>query len=151
MQIVSNVALISINETLLIQLISFLIFLFIIDRIMIRPLRETMDERESYIHQMKTEISDAEEKYAQAIRDIKKQEAAARIEATELSREHETAGSHEAGKIIESARTEIFEMKKAATLQVDHQLAEARIRIKAESEILATAIIENVLERRITS
>ena len=34
MQIVSNVALISINETLVVQLISFLIFLFVINRIM---------------------------------------------------------------------------------------------------------------------
>jgi len=45
MQIVSNVALISINETMVVQLISFLIFLFVINRVMFRPLRESMHER----------------------------------------------------------------------------------------------------------
>ena len=43
MQIISNIALISINETLVVQLISFLIFLFIINRIMFRPLRTGHD------------------------------------------------------------------------------------------------------------
>ena len=53
MQIVSNVALISINETFLVQLISFLIFLFIINRVMIRPLRGVMREREEYVEKLK--------------------------------------------------------------------------------------------------
>ena len=39
MQIVSVEALLSINETLIFQLLSFLIFLFIIKRMMFRPLR----------------------------------------------------------------------------------------------------------------
>ena len=47
MQIISNIALISINETLIVQLISFLIFLFVINRIMFRPLRKTVGPRPS--------------------------------------------------------------------------------------------------------
>ena len=34
MEIVSNIALISINETLVVQLVSFLLFVFIINRVM---------------------------------------------------------------------------------------------------------------------
>ena len=45
MQIITNIALISINETLIVQLLSFLIFLFIINRVMIRPLRGVMSDR----------------------------------------------------------------------------------------------------------
>ena len=37
MEIVSKIALITINETLVIQLVSFLIFLFVINRMMFRP------------------------------------------------------------------------------------------------------------------
>ena len=49
MHIVSNIALISINETLIIQLVSFLIFLFLINRIMFRPLSHVMVERENHL------------------------------------------------------------------------------------------------------
>ena len=58
MHIISNIALITINETLFVQLISFLIFLFIINRIMFRPLQNTMSERESYIDQTNRDIAD---------------------------------------------------------------------------------------------
>ncbi|OQY06422.1 MAG: hypothetical protein B6I22_05580 [Desulfobacteraceae bacterium 4572_123] len=60
MQIISNIALISINETLFIQLISFLIFLFIINRIMFRPLRRIIIERENHIEKINLDIIDAE-------------------------------------------------------------------------------------------
>lgn len=59
MQIISNIALISINETLVVQLISFLIFLFIINRIMFRPLRQVMIERENHMEKINLDIVDA--------------------------------------------------------------------------------------------
>ena len=63
MQIISNVALISINETLIIQVISFLIFLFIINRIMFRPLRNVMNDRKSHISKIQQDIVNAQSEY----------------------------------------------------------------------------------------
>ena len=52
MQIISNVALISINETVVVQLLSFLLFLYIMNRIMFRPLRNVMAQREDHLKQI---------------------------------------------------------------------------------------------------
>jgi len=52
MEIISNIALISINETVVVQMLSFLVFMFILNRIMIRPLRSSANDREIYIEKL---------------------------------------------------------------------------------------------------
>ena len=151
MQIVTNVALISINETLVVQLISFLIFLFIINRIMFRPLQSTMADRERYISEMKSDIDGAERSYENALTEIKEQESAVKTAAFKLSRELEDAGTLEAGKIFESARAEINELKNKTEADIAVQVAEAGKSIQAESEMLAVNIMESVLDRRLSS
>ena len=59
MEIINTIALISINETLIVQLLSFLVFLFLINRVMIRPLRSVIDEREDFVTRVRKEIEDA--------------------------------------------------------------------------------------------
>ena len=49
MQIVTTISLISINETTIVQIVSFLILVFILNRVMIRPLWKTIAERNQYI------------------------------------------------------------------------------------------------------
>ena len=81
MEIVPNVALISINETLVFQVISFLIFLFIINRVMFRPLRNVMAERDRHIENLKKDTQDAQKKFESITDRISEQESAARKEA----------------------------------------------------------------------
>ena len=149
MQIVSNVALISINETLVVQLISFLIFLFVINRIMFRPLRNTMAERQFYLEEMAASIDDAEKNYEKTLVEIQGEESAVKSAAFKLGQEHEAAGVEEAHRIVEAARAEIAMLRKQTEVQVAAQVAEARETLQAESEALATAIMERVLERRL--
>ena len=63
MEIVSNIALISINATMFHQLIAFLVFLFIINRIMFRPLRSVMGERESFMEKIRLDTVDATKEF----------------------------------------------------------------------------------------
>ena len=74
MQIVSNIALITINETLIVQLVSFLLFLFIINRIMFRPLRKVMTERSTYIETLQREIADQQNELKKISKKIKDSE-----------------------------------------------------------------------------
>lgn len=151
MQIVSNVALISINETFLVQLISFLIFLFIINRVMFRPLRKTMNERDTYMAEMEVEIEAAHKGYDDALGNLKAQEAEVRGTALKTSKERESDGTREAEKLFDEARKEIAELKKSAEEEMAAKIEEARSTIAAESEALAVAIMEKILDRRLTS
>ena len=147
MQIISNVALISINETLIIQVISFLIFLFIINRIMFRPLRKVMNERETHVENVQKDIVKAENQFEDLAAQIEEQENAVRNEAFKQREQLEAAGSQQAAEIIASTREEISALRAEAQKEVDSQISAARKHVQKESEDLAKHIIEAVLYR----
>jgi F-type H+-transporting ATPase subunit b len=151
MHIVNNVALITINETLLLQVISFLIFLFLINRVMFRPLRKGMDEREAHIEKIRENISAAQNKYDGLCAQIRKQEKAAKNEAFDQREKLVESASSQAAEILLSAHNEISALKKQAQTEIDVQIAAAREHIPKESEDLATKIIENVLHRSLNA
>ena len=148
MQIVSNIALLSINETLIVQLISFLIFLFVINRVMIRPLRDTMDDRIKHVEDMKQGIVDAETKYDELLEQIRQRTSALRQEAFAVNEKLEEAGKQKALELIAATREEIAQLKKQATGEIDLQIQEAKQYIHNESETLSVTIMEKVLNRR---
>ena len=150
MEIVSNIALIGINETLIFQVFSFLIFLFIINRIMFRPLRNVIDERESHIRSMQKDITAAEDQYTSLTQQIGEQESALRKEAFEIYENLEKAGNHQATEIFAATKEEIADLTKNAEKEIDAHILEARKQMQTESEALALNIMEKVLGRRLT-
>ena len=151
MQIVSNVALISINETLVVQLISFLIFLFVINRIMFRPLRRTIQEREHYVEGIRMDIQAAEEKLEKTMQEAREEDIAVRKAGLQMIKEMEKQGSEEAGRIITMAREEIAGMGSKAKQEIDARIADARKTIVAEADKLSLSVMEKVLDRRLVS
>jgi F-type H+-transporting ATPase subunit b len=151
MHIISNVALIGINETLILQVISFLIFLFIINRIMFRPLRRVMNERDTYIENIQKDIVAAESRFEDLTNQIQAQEKAVRNEAFEQRDSLEAAGSQQAAEILASTRKEVTALKEKAQKEVDAQISAARKHVLKESEDLAKTVIEAVLYRSLKS
>ena len=151
MQIVSVEALLSINETLIVQLLSFLIFLFIIKRVMFRPLRGMIKERGQHVHKIKDDISEAKNEYQKLLDRVKAQESAVKTEAFAIRDKLEKAGNAEAAAIIESTQVEIVDLKKKVGRQLDDQISDAKTYIKKESEVVAAAIMEKILDRRLRS
>ena len=150
MQIVSKIALLTINETLIVQMLSFLIFLFIINRIMFRPLRRIMTKREDYLEKINNEIVDAKDELERMAQRVEDQESAIKLEAYELKDKLEESGNQEAAGIIASAREEIAALKQTAAGQIDRQISDARDHLKSESEALMMDIMEKMLDRRLT-
>ena len=151
MQIISNVALISINETLIVQVISFLIFLFIINRIMFRPLRRVMEERKSHIDHLQQDIVNAQSELETLTDQIEEQEINVRNEAFKQKAQLEASGMQQAADIMDSTRKEINVSKASAKKAVDDQISAARQHVQKEAEALANKIIAKVLFRSPTS
>ena len=147
MEIITTIALITINETLVVQAISFLIFLFILNRIMIAPLRAAIDDRNQYMEQARMDIIAAEQKVTELTDEISNQENAAKKEAFDLSRELEKAGDEAATDIISKTRQTIAVEKEKASREIDAQIIAARKSIQAEAEILSVRVMEKILSR----
>jgi len=147
MQIISTIALISINETLIVQLLSFLIFLYIINRVMIRPLRVVMSDREQHILDIKGGIAEAQKDLAEKTRQNREKEDRIRADALKFELAMEAAGQEEAMAVVTQAEAEIARMRKAAEDEIEVQLTEARKKVQKNSDSLAQHIMEKVLER----
>ncbi len=150
MQIISNIALISINETLVVQLISFLIFLFIINRIMIRPLRATMEERDSYTQMVREDILDSKREFEEILDESHQEEKEIRQAALQIVADMENLGNHEAQDIMGAAREEIAAMRKQTQNEIERLLAEAMTSVQKEAEALSVSIMEKILERKVS-
>jgi F-type H+-transporting ATPase subunit b len=149
MEIISNIALISINETLIAQLVSFLIFLYIINRLMFKPLLSVVNERNEHIEKMYREIAGAEQELDNVKRMLSENEAAVKEEAFSIKAKLESAGDMKSTEIYREAKNQIEAMRDSARADVKAQLDEAKKSIQKESEILVYQIMEKVLERRL--
>lgn len=148
MEIVQNIALISINATLVVQLISFLLFVAVFNRVMVRPMRQVMNERESFTQQMTEEVASAGQAYVQIAQQIKTQEADARKVASQMREEIESEGKQSADTVFDQTRKEINQIKEDARQETEAKIADARRKIQSEAEILADQMIFSLLDRR---
>jgi F-type H+-transporting ATPase subunit b len=151
MEIISNIALITINATLFHQLVAFLIFLFIINRIMFRPLRSVMAEREGMIEKIKLDTMDAGETIERLKNELKERESEVRIEALKVQHELEEKGKQESAEILKSTLQEIELLKDKNEATINAQIMEAKKDLQKESEALALNIMEKLLDRRLAS
>ena len=147
MEIINTNALISINETLIVQVIAFLVFLFVINRIMFRPLRNAMHERENYIQNLQNDIAAAEDEYTLLTEQINEQGDALRKEALQINAKLENTANQQSDEIVSVTRKEIDDLRKKTEKEIEAQLIEARKKIQDESEALSQSIMEKVLER----
>ena len=149
MEIISNIALININETLIFQLISFFIFLFIINRVMFRPLQSVMGERDAFIENLKNDVIEAEKTMDELTLQLKERKAAAKTEALKLKKELEISGSKEAEDINLKAKDAIVNLKQSAQEDVDKKIDLAKKFIQNESKALSIQIMGKILDRRL--
>ncbi len=151
MQVVQNVALISINATMVVQLISFLIFMVLFNRVMIRPLRRIMVEREHFVKKVRSDVQAAGKAFDEMAQQIERQESEARRAAVKVREEILDAGQHSVADVLAKTRQEVVKLRTAAQQEADAAIAAARQRIKAEAELLADHMVASLLNRRSTN
>lgn len=151
MEIIREVALISINGTLIAQLLSFLILLFILNRVMIRPLRSAMEERDFHIQKIQKETLEADREYDRLMQKIQKEEAAAVRQGHRARQQIENAGKEEAESMLQKARQEIDSRMRENEAEIKMKIGEARQSVEAEAQALALRMMEKILDRRLGS
>ena len=151
MEIIATNSLISINETFIVQLVSFLIFLYVINRIMFRPLRSTLEERDEYIDRIQNEIRAGKDNLEQLTRALDQQRGQVIKAADAVVQTLEAEGDRRAGELIEETRQKISVLRQETETQVNTQLQQARQAIAGEVDAITLAVMEKVLQRRLPS
>jgi F-type H+-transporting ATPase subunit b len=149
MEVTSTIALISINATLVTQLVSFLIFLFLFNRIMFRPLRDVMEKRENWIATIKQEIEAARFEMERTVNALAKEEIRIKAEAFAAQRQLEDDGNHVAEEMFKTAQTEIDRLRAQSQTEIESQVQSVRQYLAQESQKLSITIMEKALNRRL--
>lgn len=149
MEIISANALISINETFFVQLVSFLIFIFILNKVMLKPLRSTAEQRIEHIKRVKQDIKISEKKLNQFTVDLEKEKSAAMDEAHAITDEMYAKAGEKTNAIFSEARAKVITLRDAAEKDVNEKVSAARVSLEEEAETLTTIIMEKVLDRRL--
>lgn len=151
MEIVNATALITINETFFVQLISFLVFLYILNKIMVRPLIDTIDRRKGYFSDIKTDIEKAKSDIVNLNRELDKERSQILKEADAVNRRLDAEADHSASEQIASAVSQIAQLRQETDATVKAQLKAVRAQLAEEVDALTTTIMEKVLHRRLQS
>jgi F-type H+-transporting ATPase subunit b len=149
MEIIATTALISINETFFVQLVSFLIFLYVMNRIMFRPLLSTMSQRKAFISDCQKDITSGKEDLIRLGKDLDREQAKVIKEAHKVVLSLETAGDQRASEILEGVRQQIAELRHETETRVKDQVRQIRMELAGEVEAITLTIMEKVLHRRL--
>jgi F-type H+-transporting ATPase subunit b len=139
--------LISLDKSLIVQAINFLILLFILKRLLYKPFLAKMDERTQAIQKS---LDEAQAARAQATRQQEENETrlhAAHAEAAAIRAQAMKEAAEEQKRLVEAARAESQRLVESAKAQMDADVRRAREELRREVADLATAVAEKLMRR----
>jgi len=148
MEIIKTTALITINETLWVQVIIFLAFLFLINRIMFRPVRRNLAEREPHFTALRQAIAALKSEMGALFKETEAEEKRMKTEAHRIGEELRQEGQQEANRLIDEALNAIKDHHQKAEHQIAADMAAARRQLETEASHLATSIIDHLMQTR---
>jgi len=140
---------ISINATLLVQLIHFLLLLFIMNRLMLQPLLKLIREREAYTANTKSEIKEIEVKIGQLKEQFIAKENDARTDAARRRTEMMNVGLSQAEGFLNTSRQEVSSIRQQAEKEVEAEVTKTRPFLEGQASSLVSGIMEKIIGRRI--
>jgi F-type H+-transporting ATPase subunit b len=150
MEVIQTNALISINATFVVQLVTFLIFMAIMNRVMFQPLRTAMAQRKFRMRKLREEIATAGEQLTAIETDLAEQKRAVREEAQAVNQALEAAAGEQVAAMFDKTRAKTADMRRSAEGRIEAQLEVAQGQVADEARRLSTEIMQKVLQRRLS-
>jgi len=139
--------LISLDKSLIVQAINFLLLLFILKRLLYKPFLAKMNERTQAIQKS---LDEAQAARAEATRQQEENETrlrAAHAEAAAIRVQALKEAAEEQKRLVEAARAESQRLVESAKAQMDADVRRAREELRREVADLATAVAEKLVRR----
>jgi F-type H+-transporting ATPase subunit b len=139
--------LISLDKSLIVQGINFLILLFILQRLLYKPFLAKMEERTQAIQKS---LDEAQAARAAAARQQEENEVrlrTAHAEAAAIRAQALKDAADEQRRLVDAARAESQRLVETAKAQMDADVRRAREELRREVADLATAVAEKLVRR----
>lgn len=140
---------VELNSSLWIQMVNFLIMIFVLNVLLYKPVLGVLERRKKHLQDLDEEVTSLD-------RTVKEKEAAyeeklrqARQQAMTEREGVRKEASEEAKVVMDRARGEISTMMDALKTRMDAEMKEAKAVLKSQAEKISLEISEKVLGRTI--
>ncbi len=142
---------ISINDTLFLQVIHFLILVFILNRIMLRPILKVINDRTDKKENSKNEIKDLVIKTDELVEEFLLRETKARKDAGEDRAGVRSEGLIKAEEFLDKSRKDVAEIRVKSSKEVTREVDKANLLLNDQAASLVDMIMEKLISRRTTA
>ena len=140
---------VSLDYSLGIQIINFIVLIFILNRLLYRPLLGMLDKRKQQFAESEAEIKRLQETVEQKMAAYEEKLRQAKATAIEQKNEIIHQGAEEAKGIINDARSEIPGLMEQFQVRMEREIDAAKRTLAGRSQRLSVEIAEKVLGRRL--
>ncbi len=138
---------IDIDYTLWIQLVNFIILIFILNVLLYKPILGIMEKRKQQFDGARDEVRTLHESVEKKMAEYEEAVRKAKQAAMEQKAEYVKEGAEEARKIVDAVRGVIPKMMEEFQGKMNREIEEARGVLKNQSQRLSLEIAEKVLGR----
>jgi F-type H+-transporting ATPase subunit b len=140
---------VSINATLVFQVVQLLVLIFILNRIMFRPILKLTTERDSFLEKSKVDMRNMESEVERLRGVFLSKEADARKRASREGLDLKNAAMTEVERILEESSKSAAGIRSEAEQVARAQIETTKPLLAGEAEILADDIVGRIIGRRL--
>lgn len=141
---------ISINATLLVQIVNLLVLIFILNRIMYKPLAKMIGERSATLKGGVAEAAALQEKAAESQSQYRRQLGRGREQVRDRLEEVRRKAEEDARRVIDEAQVKARAETEKLVAGIQAEMAQAQGEIRAQAEAVATSMASRVLGREVS-
>jgi len=140
---------VDIDSTLFIQLVLFLLLIWILNQVLYKPLLRIMDRRKEILDKAQEEVKNVQETIDRRVAEYEEKIRAAKMEAMGQKGDLAKEGAEAAKVITDKAKAEIAGMMGEFQAKLEKELAAAREILRNQSIRISSEFAEKVLGRSI--
>ena len=134
-----------INATILISAISFLVFIFIMNKILYKPVLEIMEKRQNYIDANKNEADEHRQKAQQLLADKDEKVADAQRKSRDIVASKTNALKEEKSKVLKDTKDSVSNYFSEQKQNLAHQKEDASHNMKYDVADLANRLTTKLM------
>ena len=138
---------ISIDYTLIIQMINFLVLILILNRFLYKPILNVLDERKRKIQDSEGAVKELEDRTAQQWEAYQRQLQEAKVSATVEKEKLKGEGLEAERRLLEQVRTDMARSMEEARRRVQGEADQARESLRVQADGIAREMAQKILGR----
>jgi F-type H+-transporting ATPase subunit b len=140
-------SLVSLDWTLVVQAVNFLVFMVLINKFLFQPLLRLMEEREKELGATYSEIEALRRKAQELLEEVEALISEAKAEAKNLIDSAVREARAEREKIIKAAQEEASAKVEAAKKEIWSSFEQEKAKLEKEAEKIAEEIVKKILKK----